>query len=147
VPQVVILGGRGESVSLDLPEAIANPYGCYGVPTVITLPGFSASAAPVVELADLQSFQRQLLALYDSLAGVAVLDPGEGQLSLEISAEKLGAMKVKGRLADRGYGLGGTGLTFEFATDQTYLQAPLSVLTAYCEKTPLEAPNISLQRP
>ncbi len=144
--QVVIRGGKEESVCIDLPDAIANPHGCYGMPTEVIVAGFSARAVPALELADLEGFQRQLLALYESLSGAAVLDPGEGQLSLQISAERLGAMVVKGRLDDRSHGLGGTGLTFEFATDQTYLREPLAILTAYLESPPLEAPNISLER-
>lgn len=96
-------------------------------PIAIRAGGFQGTVGATLRTTELESFHRELSALYETLSGTAVLDSMEDWLELTVRCEPSGVLAVTGTLLDQaGHG---NQLRFELGgLDQTHLPPVLDEL-------------------
>jgi hypothetical protein len=84
---------------------------------------------------ELESFQTQLISLYQTITGSARLETMEEQLQLEATGDGLGHINISGKAQDQ-TGIGNK-LFFKFCIDQSQLQASVQSLVAATSAFPV----------
>jgi hypothetical protein len=127
------LGSDSEFVRIAVPASFTAD-GWAQVSFEVSVQCFRGAVQPFLERSDLERLLLDVVPLYESLAGKAELAPLETQVSLTLSGNGRGAIKVSGSAAS--HAAFGSTLEFEFELDQTYLPpfiTELQALLAKCE--------------
>ena len=90
----------------------------------LAVTGFVADLFAFFDKEDFARFASQLHKLNQTLEGFAKLEPLDRQVSLVLSVDNRGRLKLKGDLWS--HATFGNKLEFEFELDQTFLQEPLA---------------------
>lgn len=123
----VRFGTGSEFVSFTVPlNEVAK--GWLSVDVEIAVRGFSGAITALVETEDLRSFLEQLQAMRASLVGSAEMRPREEQFVLELQADVLGHIHVRGTAWSQA--TYENRLQFELELDQTFLTEPIGELEA-----------------
>lgn len=119
-------------LSLDLPPKSDDGYEWISCQAAIQAGSFHGKVDLYIMAGDLIRLSEQVEVLYRTLNGEATLDTLEGQISLRLTGDGKGHIKLEGFLLDR-CGLGNK-LNFLLEYDQTLLWQTVSVLRDACSQ-------------
>jgi hypothetical protein len=107
-----------------------EPYRWVDVEVWVGVGLFEGAATVSLLFRELTPFERELTALYETLAGTAKLDTLEGQIGLILKGDGKGHVAVAGHLGDRA-GDPAAKLTFDITIDQTFIPAATATLRRF----------------
>lgn len=134
-----ILKGGADYLKLSLLEVFGYPdstfyWGGFDARFGIEIKsrGFSVKSELFISTGQLFELNKKLLDVYENLTGQVFFESYEGNLTLQLSLDKLGHVSISGHFSEQNEWK--NGLHFEFQSDQSYFKKTLSELHDIVEK-------------